>query len=257
MSSELEAVTPAPPSAPETTPRKNGFQRLTGVLFAPVETFQEIAARPDIVFPLLVILVVSIITTAVAVPRMDFETTIREQMEQTNRNMSEADLDRVVRFSSAFARAIAYVSPVLNVAFFAIVAGIFLLAFRLFGGEGTYKQAFSVSLYAWVPLLILGIIGTIILLSRGGAVSADEMGTLVASHLGMLVDRKANPVLFALLSSIDIFTIWTLALFIIGFSFVSRFSRAKSAAVVLTLWAVMVIVKVGFAALGAARAAGA
>jgi FtsH-binding integral membrane protein len=62
-----------------------------------------------------------------------------------------------------------------------------------------------------------------------------------------------HPVLFSLLSSFDIFTIWTLILLIIGFSTLSRMSRGKSAAIVISLWLFTVVVKLGFAALGASR----
>ncbi len=60
-------------------------------------------------------------------------------------------------------------------------------------------------------------------------------------------------VLFSLLGSLDIFTIWTIVLMIIGFAALSRLSRAKSAAMVISLWLMAVLFKVGGAAIGAAR----
>jgi hypothetical protein len=80
------------------------------------------------------------------------------------------------------------------------------------------------------------------------------MAVLVRSNPAFLVDMKANPVLFSLLSSIDLFTIWTVVLLIIGFAFVARVSKAKSAAIVISLWAVALVIKLGFAAIGAAKA---
>ncbi|HUP48846.1 MAG TPA: YIP1 family protein [Thermoanaerobaculia bacterium] len=227
------------------------------MLFAPVETLREIASRPDLVTPLVLILLVSLVTSIIVVPRVDFETAVRESMAQANPNLSEADLDRMVRFSAAFAKVFAYASPLLTLLILAIIAGVLLLAFRLFGGEGSFKQAFSVTLYAWIPLVIQGIAGAGILLARG-SVPAEELGNLVMSNPGFLVDMKENPVVFALLSSIDVFTFWSLALFVIGFSFLSRFSMRKSAAIVLTLWVVLLMIpKIGLAQFGAMRAAGA
>jgi hypothetical protein len=43
------------------------------------------------------------------------------------------------------------------------------------------------------------------------------------------------------------------ALLSIGFAHLSKFSKTKSAVIVVSLWLVTVVVKVGFAALGAAR----
>jgi hypothetical protein len=255
MTSE-PAGTTQPSTTTEAVPATNGFKRVTGVLFAPVTTFREIAARPDILVPVAVIVIISILSSIIIAPRVDFETAMREQFAQAGRNMSQEDIDRAVRFSTAIAKAMIYVAPLLNMIFFAAVAGIFLLAFRLFGGEGNFKQAFSVTLYSWMPMMIAAIAMLIILMARGD-VGAEQLNSLVMSNLGFLADMKEQPVLHSLLSSIDVFTFWTLALFVLGFSFVSRLSRAKSAAIILTLWVVMIVIKVGFAALGAARAAGA
>lgn len=227
------------------------MQRVAGALFSPGETFADIARRPDILVPLVIIMLVALISTIVVVPRLDFESMMREQLEQ-NPNMSQEDIDRVVRFGAASGKVFAYASPILNIAILAIIAGVLLLAFRLFGGEGNFKQAFSVTLYGWLPFVIKGILATIIALSRQ-TVSADQLENLVKSNLGAFVDPKQQMVAFALLSSIDLFTIWVLVLLIIGFAHVSRLSRAKSAAIVVSLWLVTVIFRVGLAALGAAR----
>lgn len=255
MTSE-PAGTSQSPTIAEAPPATNGFKRVTGVLFAPVATFREIAARPDILVPMVIIVIISILSSVVIAPRVDFETAMREQFAQAGRNMSQEDIDRAVRFSTAIAKGMIYVAPLLNLIIFAAVAGIFLLAFRLFGGEGNFKQAFSVTLYSWMPMMIAGIAMLVILIARGN-VEAEQLNSLVMSNLGFLVDMKENPVVYALLSSIDVFVFWTLALFVIGFSFLSGLSRGQSAAIILPLWAVMIVVKVGFAAMGAARAAGA
>lgn len=250
-SDNLEPTPAAPPAAvaPQT---KSGIQRVFGVLFDPVATFADIARRPDILAPLLVLIVSSILSSVVIVPRMDFDSLIREQMSQQGREMSAEDMDRTVRIGVASAKVLAYAGPILAIIVTAIIAGILLLAMRIMGGEGTFKQAFSVSLYGWMPYVVASIVGIIIVLVRNTAISPEQASNLVMSNLGFLVDMKENPVAFALLSSIDIFTIWTLALFIIGFSFVSRFSRGKTAAIILTLWAMLVVAKVGLAAIGAA-----
>ena len=241
---------PIAPPAPPAAPSKSSFARIVGVLFNPVETFADIARRPDILIPLVVVVVISILSSIVVMPRVDFESAIREQMADSGGDMSADDQERMVRFGTAMAKAFGYAAPLLNIIFFAIIAGVLLLTFRLLGGEGTYKQALSVTIYAWFPLLIQGILGLIILLAKG-SVPAEQLPNLVMSNFGFLVNMKENPVAFAVLSSLDLFTIWTLALYIIGFAFVARVSRAKAAAIVLTFWILIVAFKVGAAAMGA------
>ena len=246
------AETP-PPVSPAEPPAQNSFQRIAGVLFAPAETFRDIARRPDILTPLIVLVVISFIVTAMIIPRMDFEAAFREQMSSQNRNMSDADLERAAKMGSAFGKVMAWTGPIWGILIWVIIAGVLLMAHRLFGGEGNFKQAFSTVLYSWIPLTINGIVTGIVAVARG-EVDPTSMQTLVKSNPAFLVDMKENPIVFAALSSLDLFTIWTLILLIIGFSTLSRLSRAKSAVIVISLWLVTVVVKLGFAALGAARA---
>jgi len=244
---------PGSPPPPEKT--QNVFERIAGVLFAPAETFRDIARRPDILGPLLVILILGYATTAVVMPKMDFSSVIAQQAEQMrkqNPNMDEEQLQKMERITTASMKVFGWVAPVVMVAWYALVALVLMFAFRLFGGEVGYKQALSVTLYSWMPLVLFGIILTVVVLARGTFDPATA-ATLVKSNLAFLVDMKEQPVLFSLLSSFDVFTIWMIALLSIGFATVANVSKAKAAAIVISLWIATIFVKVGFAALGASR----
>jgi len=230
------------------------MQRITGALFSPDETFRDIAARPNVLAPLVILIVISVTSVVMLMPRMDFATMIRDQMERSGKaaQLGPGDMDRAVRISSSFLKIIGYTSPVIAIGFWALIAGALLLTFRLFGGEGRYKQEFSVTLYAWIPLIINSVIATIVAMTRS-TIDPEQMATMVASNGAVLVDLHAHPVAFAFLSAIDLFTIWTIVLLIIGFAHVARTSRARAATVVLSWWGVMLFFKVGSAALGAMR----
>lgn len=241
---------PAPPAEP---PAKNTFQRIAGVLFAPAETFRDIARRPDILMPLIILVVIGFVMAAVMAPRMDFEAAFREQIASQNNKMSDADIDRTAKMTGAIGKVMWYTAPVWGIILWLIIAGVLLLAHRLFGGEGNFKQALSTVLYSWIPMTISSIVTAIVALTRD-EIDMMSMQTLVKSNPAFLVDMKEQPILFAALTSLDIFTIWTVILLVIGFSTLSRLSRMKSAVIVVSLWLVTVVVKLGFAALGAARA---
>jgi hypothetical protein len=249
----------SPPGAPPTDIKsKNVFERIAGVLFAPAETFQDIARKPDVLAPLMIILIVGYLTTALVMPKMDMSSITAQQIEQMrkqNPNMGEEQIAQMERFTAASGKVMGWIGPLLGVAWYAILAGILLLAFRLFGGEGTYKRAFSATLYAWIPLVLFGILLTIIVIARG-TFDPSTAATLVKSNPAFLVDMKEQPILFSLLTNFDIFTIWTIFLLIVGFSALSKTSRAKAATIVLSLWAAMIVVKLGFAALAASRMKG-
>ena len=220
--------------------KPNSFQRIIGVLMSPNETFASIVRQPDWVVPLVVILVVALVGGIVFAQRVDFASGMREAMEQNNK-LPPDQVDRMVRISTAVAKIFAYCSPVLSAIILLIVAGALLLVFRLFGGEGDFRQAFSVTVYAWMPGIIKSVIITAIIAVR--TVSLNDLAILVRSNLAFLVTMKEHPMLFTLLSSLDVFTFWLLALLVIGFSYVSKFSKSKSAAIVISLWIIVTLVK--------------
>jgi hypothetical protein len=249
--SEISDVSPPPPVAAS----KNSFERIAGVLFAPAQTFEDIARKPDILVPLLVIIIIGYLTTFFMIPRMDWDAVTSQQIDAIkakNPNMSQQDIDRVTKMTQAAGKVMGWIGPILGVIWWLILAAVLLLAFRLMGGEGTFKQAFSTVLYAWIPMVINGIVMTIVVVARG-TVDPTQMATVVKSNPAFLVDMKEHPVLFSLLSSFDIFTIWMIVLLIIGCAAFSKTSRAKAASIVISLWAIFIIIKIGFAALGAAR----
>ena len=230
---------PPPPAAPE--PKPNGFQRIIGVLISPDETFASIARRPDFLAPLLLLLIASAIGGFIFAQRVDFTAPAREAMEQRG-NMSEAQMESALRITAIVSKVIAYGSPLFSVIVLLIVAAVLLMAFRMMGGEGNFKQAFAVTLYSWMPLLILNIIVVIIVAVKTG-ITALDLPTLVMSNPAFLVTMKEHPLLFALLATIDIFTIWTLVLFIFGFAHVAKFTKSKSAAIVITVWVIWTCIR--------------
>ncbi|HEY0140610.1 MAG TPA: Yip1 family protein [Thermoanaerobaculia bacterium] len=256
MSVDYTVPAPPAPPAPE-PPATNSFARLAGALFAPAKTFAEIARRPDILVPLIVIVLIGYVSTFLIIPKMDWSAIHEQQAEQVkkrNPNVTDADMERMSRFAEATGKVMGWISPLLMLLWYVVVAGVMLLAFRLMGGEGNFKQAFSATLYAWLPLVILSIVMTIVVTLKG-SFDPTQAATLVKSNPAFLVDQKTQPVLFSLLSSFDVFTIWTLVLLTFGFSALSKFSRAKSAVIVVVLWGITIVIKIGLAAVQAMAAA--
>ena len=231
---------------PAAAPKSNPAQRLGGVIVAPDRTLREVAARPDWVVPFIVILLVSVLTTILVTPRVDVETTVREQLEE--RGMSQDEIDQTLDVMAKIQKFTVPLTIAFIPMFLLIIAGAYLLAFKMMGGEGTFKQSWSLTLYAWIPQLIKGVIVSLLIL-RSGMVTAEEVQTILKSHPGVLVDPSEQPALFALLSSFEIFNIWTLILMGIGFAYGHRVSRARSFAIVLILWAIVCAGKVGLAML--------
>jgi len=229
---------------PEPQEKVNSFSRIIGVFFSPNETFQSIARKPDFGVPLTILALVSLVSGWVLASRLDFEAMMREAMEANPKvaQLPADQLDRMVKFSAGITKAITYASPLLSIVILVILAGIVFLAFRMFGGEGNFKQAFSATVYGWYPLLLKGVIAFVVLLNRKN-ISMTDLQNPVRSNLAFLVNAKTQPVAFAFLTSFDIFSIWVIVLLIIGFAALSRLSKARSAAIVITLWILGILLK--------------
>lgn len=243
MTTEPIVPPPAPPGPPSAAdPKPNPFQRIGGVLFSPGETFESIARRPDWVVPFLIILALALIGGIVLGTKLDFQSLAREAMEA---NPKSADMpadaaETATKFMAASMKIGSYLAWLLTAIAIFVTAGVLQLAFRLFGGEGTYKQALAVTCYAWIPRAIKGILGLIVIISRE-SIDIFTLQNPVMSNLGFLFAPKDHPLGFALASSLDAFSIWSLILLIIGFSKASRQSTSKSASIVIGLWIVVTL----------------
>ena len=73
----------------------------------------------------------------------------------------------------------------------------------------------------------------------------------VVSNLGPLVDAKTHPVLNTLLSSVDLFSIWTVVLLSMGFAAMSekKITAGQAAVPIVILWILWILLKMGFWAL--------
>ena len=56
-----------------------------------------------------------------------------------------------------------------------------------------------------------------------------QTGSVLPSNLGYLAPEEASPAVLALLSSVDVFSLWTLVLLAIGVATVGRLKRGTAA----------------------------
>jgi len=248
-----DGVELAAPAAPQ-EPKPNSFSRLAGVFFSPGETFASIVRRPDFVVPLVIIMLISLLSGVLIAEKVDFKLLIRDQIESSpNASRIPADMkEKQISIGAGFAKALTFFAPITSVVGLVIFAAIFFAAFKIFGGEGDFLQAFSITAYAWMPNMIKAILTLIPVLTKK-SLTMYTLQNPIASNLGYFIDPKAHPIEAAFLGSFDLFTIWTLILLIIGFAAMSRFSRAKSAVILLSLWAIKILFSVGMGALAVLR----
>jgi hypothetical protein len=120
------------------------------------------------------------------------------------------------------------------------------------GKSGRYPAVLSAYAHAQVPTLIRGALTVAIAYPRD-KLDPEGMARLLKSNVGAFLDPESTPkALLALLTNLDIFDLWAVALAAIALPRVTRLSQGAATAVVVGLWLVYVLIVTGLAALGAA-----
>jgi uncharacterized membrane protein SpoIIM required for sporulation len=233
------------------------FGRLLGVLLSPGETFSQIAARPTWLAPLLFSLAVSIATLGLFADRVGWERYLLRQAEQSEewQKLSETERERQAEGIRKFAAAMPWISTfgaaVQLPLIVAIGGGLLLFAFNsIAGADLTFKTSLAIFSHGIFPLLgIAGLLGLVVLLLKDPA--TIDLENLVASNAGVLLESGASRRARALATSLDIFSIWSVALLAIGYRAANprRISMAMSAGIVLGVWLIGVMAKLGLVSL--------
>lgn len=224
----------------------SSFGRLIGVLVAPGKTFRSIAERPTWAVAFVVLLVLTVASVLLFFQRVDFVEVMRAQVEAQGQ-----DPDQLPEGMEGFAKGCAMASAFgFPLAVFFIVPAV-LLVFNLLGGQIGYKKSLAVSLHAMMPSAVAALLSIPVLLSRPSITMEEvEAQTVLKSNLAFLAAEEAPKALVALLASIDLFNIWMLVLFVIGYHVAAQVTKKTAALVVVGLWALLVLLRVGAAALG-------
>lgn len=232
----------------------SSFGRLIGVLVSPGKTFRSIAERPTWLVPFLVLVTLSLLVGWLLFGRVDPEEMVRFQLGKFADRVPPEQVEKMIHdtenltpgkrlLQTAIGLPVAALS-------YAVLSAVFLGIFKLLGSEITFKQSFSTYLHGMTPFAVAALINLPLILTRD-TVTPEEMmggGVLVASP-AILASEETSAVIRSLLGSLNFFTLWTLALLILGYRTVARVSLAASSGTVITLWLLWVAGKAGFAAL--------
>ena len=236
-------VPPAPDAASE-----SALARIPGVFFSPVKTFESIARKPTWIAPLVLMTAMSLGLTAAIRQKIDYDRLIRQAMQQRGQTVPEERIASIVEQQKKFWGIFGWVLAVAGPAVACLIVAVVIWgAFKAFGWDARFSQSFGVTTHAFLPgILKSGLL--VFLVSRQESVNPQTLGDLLSSNLGFLVDSK-SAALHSILSSLDVFSFWTLALLVIGFAASARVSRKAAGGLIVAIWALLVLGKAGFAAI--------
>lgn len=250
------------PAAGEEPARLGPFARLTGALLSPGETFADVNRKPTWIAPMIIAIVTVLASMFFFQWRVhpDWDSIMRNQikkrMEKSNQSLTEEQIQQQVSIGKTVAKFSPLIAAVFTPIIYLILAGVFALGLMFMQAKTTFKKILSV--VAWSSAAT-GIVATIV--TMASLMVRDEEGLrsidptqpagIVPSNLAAFLPSETSAVIKSLAGSLDIFTIWILILFSIGFASIAgsrKITTAKAATVVFGFWTIFVLLKMGWAA---------
>ena len=213
----------------------SGLERLYQILINPGKVFESIMVKPNVLLPLLVVFVVTALHTFIL--RDD----LKVQLDETIRNapqLAEASMDAATLQSIIDMQFNVTLGIVLISAFLAPLIGgaISHLISMFMSGEGSFKESISVTTNS----SIIGALGALCALPI--AFMTHNYGFTFSAATFMIKD-PFSPV-YVLMSMLNVFLLWQLAVTVMGFKKIHEFGMIKAAIAVLTPTFVMILISV-------------
>lgn len=228
----------------------SSFGRLIGVLVSPGKTFQSIAARPTWGAALAALLLAVTALGFVTASRTDYRDVMTRSVAESGREVPADALERQISFMEKAGPWFSLAGSVVLIVLTLFSALLYWMAFKLLGGDFSYKSGLSVVLHAGMPVVVSILLSLPVVLSRGRLGYEDvKSGSFLQSNLAFLAPEGSKAWVTALYASADFFAIWSLILSVIGFKAVSRLSTQAVAVTVVVISLLFVAVRVGLAAL--------
>ncbi|MGD0443219.1 MAG: YIP1 family protein [Edaphobacter sp.] len=228
-------------------------ERVVDTFIAPSKTFKDILRSTSWWLPFLLMLLVTLASTAVVEKQVGWERVSENQIHQSPKaeermaSLTPEQRASQLRLSANITRDVSYGSFLLILVFVAIFALIYWASFNFgLGAKTTFGQMFAVCMYAGLPRLLTGLL-SILTLMFGNSADTYDIKNPVGTNLAYFLP-DSGPALKAALSFFDVIGLWNLVLLVIGTAIVAKVSTGKAAAVVVGWWLLGLLIVVGFTA---------
>ena len=211
-------------------------QRIIGIFTKPSETFEYLDKKPSVGFAILYMSLVSIITALINFSanktfQMDLMVKTYKQMGM---DMSIDTIEQIVNIQSIVG---IFLAPLMVLLFWFIGALVTYIVFIICGGDKKFSKYLSVSGYTFI-IASVGTIITAIALNFSGDFLFKTPITSIAS---LLDPSMKGTFMYTVLSLIEVFTIWSTIVSVIGYSIVSKLRMTVSATIVTVLYIITIM----------------
>jgi len=234
----------------------NQWQRVGNTLTAPAKTFAEIqGGRKSWWLPFVILTVVTYILFAAIALKVGWHQVAENAITQNPKAVEKlaqatpAQRDSTIQVTEVMLKGSFAATPVIILLSAAVVAAVLLATINfVFAGKASFGAIFTVWMYASLPSAIKSLLGVAV--AWFTAPESFNIKLLAPTNIAaFLSPTETNAAVYALLSSIDVITIWSLILLGIGLSAVAGVKRSAGYIAVFGWWALIVLASVGYAAI--------
>jgi hypothetical protein len=241
--------------ATATAPVKNAsvWEDFVDIFYAPVSVFMR---RRDgrWLLPLLVYTLLSagifFALRPMMQPMMDRQ--LAQQVEAARaRGASPAQIEQTQKIGRAMTDSPWAMAPIvimIPITVFLIALGLWVVS-KLFGSTQSLGQSMTIATYANFPRVLVGIVSVALLYASGseGISSQYAVGLSPAA----LMPSETSPYVLALLSRLELGTVWTTVLLAVGVYVIGRVSKSSAALTAIGVWLLATLLVIGQASMQA------
>jgi hypothetical protein len=252
--SDME-IQPVAESAPGSADLSQ-WQRVANTFTAPSKTFEDIKrGNKSWWLPLLIIAIFGYVLFAAVDLKIGMRQVVDNQIHlnpQGEEQMAQAppeQREKITKFWLYVTEGLFIANPAVVLAFIALGSLVLWGTINfIFGGRATYGSIFAVWLFAGLPGIVKPLLGTIVIFAGAAPETFNIKNYAPTNAAAFLNPLETNKALYALLTSLDAVTIWTLVLLGMGTAIVAGVKRSSGYLAVFGWWAILALIGAGIAA---------
>lgn len=228
-------------------PQFSQLSRAVNVFVAPSKTFTDILRSANCWLPIVLMMVLAFTSVWAMGKTVGFEAATETQMTKNPASAEKMnalppeDRAKQMKMAVTVTRIISYCIPFFILVVLSIEALVLWGSFNFgLGADTSFTKVFAVIMFAGMPRMFVSILNIVFLFAGVGTENYD-MKNPVGTNLGYYLNDSPKW-LQTLGGFFDVFSLWTLALLILGMAIISRKKISQSATVILGWWVLIVIV---------------
>jgi len=202
----------------------NFFQRVSGIIFSPGKVMADLAEKPRVLFPVILIALTVFLVFFIRMPLYEeyLMQTVSESADYYESVTGQKMTPDMIRQSAkqGLVWGLAFM-PVSSLVFWVVMTLVFFAVIKIGGGQGKLKQYFSVVGYSYViPALYYLLVLVVSFITNDLYIEVPM--TSLANFLDSGLQGTA---IYGIFKGIDVFSIWQYIVIAIGLFTVSGFKR--------------------------------